>query len=597
MGGFADLNSFSEEPIEFTDNRAANIIFSSPVTQDQELTTTDFTITVTRPYEIEEIIRPEVTLVSYSIDVSGVAGTTVAWDTVPSGSTVTELNGVYTINGIDDIAEWDIVKDPTITIPADFLGSFFYEVSVNYTTAAGLQTYAWQVGVQVPVSQMIATSALTATVIRIQPLGTINLSAEFGISANTNVTMSPATFNLAFNQTATGNRIAKGRFTRSSKFTLNAVPTVLLAFNNLNVTRTFDKNSTQLLFSDPIIESFPITAGNTYKAVVTVSSGILECDTDLDGNNFGNTVTIQSSSMSSLVYSLNNEVYFTPSFDTNNNLTYTLSIYENDVILNQTGSTNPLNYSGVTEILNSSYTLKTSTVGSFPVDAYAIQYYMPGTRPGKFQVADIIIRGGGGGGAAHIAGGGGGAGGYYIDGNESWTLNDILSANLLTVGQGGQWANPGTNGTDTVATWKGVTYTGPGGGGGGIGVDISKGGSSWGNGNTGAGGNGIFEYGYSAGGGGASGGNAGGDAEVIFFEGNPIVQAGAGQGGSGGRGSSQDPNSYFPGVGGRAAFRSPDPEENSYGVYLGAGGHAGLYNGDGFGNGLEGGVSVVYRTY
>jgi surface protein len=177
MSTFGDLKDYSIETIQFDDQRPADIIFDNPFPDDIELTSEDLVITVDNPYGIEEIVNVDVAQPFYSIDVSFFPGTTVAWDFIPDGLTVTESNGVYSIGPFLDIETYEQIRYPTITIPEEFQGVFFYFPSIDFTTPAGPDSYSWQVGVFVPVGQLFGKFEINANFEVVVDAGKINLEA------------------------------------------------------------------------------------------------------------------------------------------------------------------------------------------------------------------------------------------------------------------------------------------------------------------------------------------------------------------------------------------------------------------------------------
>jgi surface protein len=191
VSSFNDLRDFSLETLEFTDQRPAEVIFDVPFPENLELTATDLTITVENPYGIIEFINPEQTQAFYRIDVSDFPGTVVEWDPIPDGLTVDFTNGVYSIGPILDIDTYDSVRFPTIQIPAEFQGLFFYTPSILFQTDIGEQVYEWQVGVFVPVSQLFAEFDTNIEVQRIKGVGVINLQV-FAFKMSTLIQVQPA---------------------------------------------------------------------------------------------------------------------------------------------------------------------------------------------------------------------------------------------------------------------------------------------------------------------------------------------------------------------------------------------------------------------
>lgn len=188
MGSFSDLNTYSQTQITYTDLRDPGVEFNVPFAFDLIFTITSKSFTAQRTIDIVDVIRPEVADVTYSIDVSAVSGATVTWSTIPAGCTVTNVGGVYTIDGIDDADTWETVRAPLITVPDSFEGSFFYTSAINYTTPAGRQTEDWNVGIYVPVSLLTVTATQTLTARRVRYLDATEYASGFQISA----TLSPA---------------------------------------------------------------------------------------------------------------------------------------------------------------------------------------------------------------------------------------------------------------------------------------------------------------------------------------------------------------------------------------------------------------------
>ena len=156
------LNTYAQSTIAYTDNRSPDVIFTTPGPfEDLDLIYTTRSFPVQKSKEIYEIINAASANVSFEIDVSAVVGATVSWTTIPSGCTVTNVGGVYTIDGIDTVDTWDIVKAPTITVPSTFNGSFFYEAAIRYTTSAGATAQEWQVGIFIPEAYLQAAFTQT----------------------------------------------------------------------------------------------------------------------------------------------------------------------------------------------------------------------------------------------------------------------------------------------------------------------------------------------------------------------------------------------------------------------------------------------------
>jgi hypothetical protein len=166
MSSLTELNNYSDNTITFTENRPYGVVLAWPTSRDLSFTVETQTFTVQRTNEIEEIITPTSALVEYEIDVSAVPGATVSWSTTPSGCNVVSSNGVFIMQGIDSISDWETVRAPSITVPNTFQGSFFYIVTIRYNTPQGIQEQSWQVGTFVPVSNFISSASLSTAFTR-----------------------------------------------------------------------------------------------------------------------------------------------------------------------------------------------------------------------------------------------------------------------------------------------------------------------------------------------------------------------------------------------------------------------------------------------
>lgn len=160
MSTLVDLNNFSDGTFTFIDNRPSDVLFSYPTARDINKTITQQSFTAERLIDIIDVIKPAEANCRFSIDVSAIPGATVSWSVVPSGCSVSIYNQVYTIDGIDSKDIWDQVKDPTITVPSTFFGSFFYENTISYSKDGTLTTRKWQVGLYIPESEMAAVSTM-----------------------------------------------------------------------------------------------------------------------------------------------------------------------------------------------------------------------------------------------------------------------------------------------------------------------------------------------------------------------------------------------------------------------------------------------------
>jgi hypothetical protein len=148
MNSLQELNGYGNGTVSYTDNRPAGITFDRVNTTNQLVTINQHdTHQVYTGIEIVEVIRAADCTPTYTVNVSSITGATVSWATVPSGCTVTNPStGVYRISGVNSKSIWNIVKRPTVSIPANFVGVGSYSATITYNTT---QTKTWNVSLTV----------------------------------------------------------------------------------------------------------------------------------------------------------------------------------------------------------------------------------------------------------------------------------------------------------------------------------------------------------------------------------------------------------------------------------------------------------------
>lgn len=176
MSGFTSLNGRS---LPFTDNRSPNVVTDYPVAFNIDEIITSKTLTLKRTIEILDVIKPEIANCRLIIDVSSISGVIISWDTLPAGVVINDTNGVYTVQGINSAAIWDAIKEPTITIPDSFDGSFIYTVSINYYNGTSTKTINWQVGTFIPFTLFSCVATLDGTNSITRDLIPTTLGAQF----------------------------------------------------------------------------------------------------------------------------------------------------------------------------------------------------------------------------------------------------------------------------------------------------------------------------------------------------------------------------------------------------------------------------------
>jgi hypothetical protein len=179
MSTFTSLNN---RTFEFTDNRSPRVVTDFPLAFDISANETDVEFTLKRSIEIVDFVKPDEASLVITIDTRAVDGVNIVWDSLPAGVTVNNINGLYFVNGVDSVEDWDAVKEPTITVPSEFQGIFFYTVRLEWTTTEGIEYREYTVGEYVPVSNIQAQFALEAESNRIAGLSAVLIS-QFAFEA------------------------------------------------------------------------------------------------------------------------------------------------------------------------------------------------------------------------------------------------------------------------------------------------------------------------------------------------------------------------------------------------------------------------------
>jgi hypothetical protein len=298
MSTLSQLNTYSNNTIEFTDNRPSGIKLTWPNPRNIiDFVATGSNFPVERRVDIEEIINPNGTLnLTYSINLSSVAGAYLTWDPIFGGSITNIQNGVYSISPINSIADWELVRAPLITLPDNFQGTFEYTCTLTYLADSGLTSQSWTVGSFVPVANLSAVFTEFVTPVMFKGVGPIRLSSEFTLlGGGLEFDIAEANFASNFVMATTARRALRGysslqnvtaSISASGTYTLGKLKSSLSAsFNksfiadriepitNLNVVRTFRSNQSNAIFgtNTPVIQ-VPGDSG-TYEVVVTCANG------------------------------------------------------------------------------------------------------------------------------------------------------------------------------------------------------------------------------------------------------------------------------------------------------------------------------------
>jgi len=330
MDNLTSLNTRGSTLVAYTENRPNNVIFSYPNAVDIESSIIGiYVFPVEKTIDIIEIINAPLANISYSIDVSSIAGASVAWTTQPSGKTTSEVNGVYTISRIDTVAEWDALATPEITIPNNFNGSISYTATITYTDSVGIQTKSWTVGKNIPITSADAEFTLSCDADRLKSPGDLTFPVYAnmtGIGVDIILLDNSRSYDSAFSLTCDAITYEGSNVELFSNFsisflsnvdkptgaTMNTTATlscdgtvqpVYLSFlHNGNITQFYYKDQRSRLFDSGfnVINSYSPASVTTYKIVFTLTSythGYIQNRTTADtlDNSLETTITIEGS--------------------------------------------------------------------------------------------------------------------------------------------------------------------------------------------------------------------------------------------------------------------------------------------------------------
>lgn len=184
MNSLTELNGYAaNKTLPYTDLRSPNVLFDSANAANQTQTVNEgFAFNSSVGIEISEIINGVSSAPTYTIDVSNVPGTVVSWATLPNGITLSVPSaGVYTLSGMTDVSQWDLIKYGSINLPANYFGVWTYVSSINYYNGvSGNQQQAWTTAVTVNDVQFLTTP----------------VSFTYTVDAVSNITNTPQLANL-----------------------------------------------------------------------------------------------------------------------------------------------------------------------------------------------------------------------------------------------------------------------------------------------------------------------------------------------------------------------------------------------------------------
>ena len=429
MSTLTELNSYSNNTVTFTDNRQSEVVFDYPTARDiSTITQLTNVFNVERNIDIIDIIGDATALnIEFKVDVSAVAGATVTWPTIPAGSSVVINNSIFTINGITTVNTWNNVSVPFITLPITFNGSFFYDCTIKYTTAQGIQTKTWTVGSYVPVSEATSIATLVATPNRLR--GTISeLNTNFALATELKDIALVATFNLD---------VLTINFNRASAALTTSASIELFAPFVIDVNRTYLSNSANTIFASdtPYIQDNSPSPTETFDLTLTPTSNT-KIGTDISQEGVS---ALTLTGLLSQVNSQISNVILYPGYNNTSNIEVAW-ILEKDNVVIDTGNIY-FTHAGSGTLATNYYTFNNSGTLNFKYDEFL------------YGNLDVLMVGGGGG--STYEGGGGGAGGV----REILNFAIPLKSNTISVGNGGSRntttsncvATHGGDGNNTIA--------------------------------------------------------------------------------------------------------------------------------------------------
>lgn len=243
MASLTALNTASDSTLTAVDLRNATIKFSYPQAYDLEMIEFlgETAIGFQTPFNIVEIIRPDLVNLEVDVVVPLIPAVTVTTTGLPSGVSITQNSLTYTVVGIDSPEDWTAAAAAIlINIPSAYTGSFEYDVILRYYQVPdGLVSQSYTVGVARPDAYM--QSAFTMQVPGVARLSTETNYTTFmsmSVTAQQILGILDTVLSLAFSFTPTPNQIKGilnnqlGAVTSTStqpNFTASGVATLPLA--------------------------------------------------------------------------------------------------------------------------------------------------------------------------------------------------------------------------------------------------------------------------------------------------------------------------------------------------------------------------------
>jgi hypothetical protein len=560
MNSLQELNGYGSSSLTVTDSRFAGIKYTpappaSPFTQILNIAST--TVTVNAGIDITEIINYSTANVRYRVTivpgaVNPLTGSSISWASLPAGVTLSTAGNVYTLSGINSVAQWQAVKSFTWTLPGNYATKPFWYLQISvlyYDEELGVErSVDWEAYDEdfYYVAELNASSSLTCDALDVI-LGSASLTGAFtpvmnfirvkrfqsNIFAEATVSAN-GSINADNLYAVTSMPLAKisyqtnGSSTQSSSSTLSC--TAIRVISNM-IDRSYTANNKNILFATDVPQIEDEDPATTATFTITFSSSIGKFSTNAQ------TTATSPFSFSGTLSQCNaffSQILFYPNAGVSSNGSFTYTQQKNAI----TQITRTVNLTG--------------NAGTFTGNVYIFTsntIWTPTYEDITYGLADYLIVGGGGGGKEY---GGGGGGGQVVSATNQTSLNSLTSK-TITVGIGGlsalHPANATAGGSSSITGIAGAFASG-----GQPGVFVNtltytSGGAS-GSGNAGGTGNNATEsvsgqtYVWRSGGGGGGNGGVGGTGTLF---------GGSGNGGSGtGSGITGVGDTY--GIGGKGGY-------------------------------------------
>jgi hypothetical protein len=137
MNSIEQLNLFANL-VTYNDPRVTNVLFNKGTADNGTQTALEGqTVLAYYGIDIVEIRNYETVNISYTVDVSDLAGATLSFPDLPEHMTVANTDtGIYVVSGFESVFDWERVRAPVINIPFDYQGTVTYDSRIDYLSSS-----------------------------------------------------------------------------------------------------------------------------------------------------------------------------------------------------------------------------------------------------------------------------------------------------------------------------------------------------------------------------------------------------------------------------------------------------------------------------